>query len=277
MDKALTYFTRRRLGWCLGTAGAVGTALLAVAALRVAFRPAALGTGLLLYALVVGLALFNTRKKFPFLPLTSASTWLQIHIYAGWFSVVVFFVHTGGRWPLGLFQEVLAVVFLLVAVSGVVGLFLTRWLPGRLTHSGEALTYERIPEICTEIRTRVEAVIATAESSTGSSTLGDYYLKHLSVYLNWHPGIFVPFRGPPRRYLAAVGQLAALDRFFNVREREVAAELGDWIEAKRNLDVQLAGQRLLKLWLFIHIPASCSLLLLGLVHGVIALNYAGRL
>jgi hypothetical protein len=276
VDKALTYFTRRRLGWCLGTAGAVGAALLAVAALRTAFRPAALGTGLLLYGLVVGLALFNTRKKFPFLPLTSAATWLQIHIYAGWFSVVLFFIHTRGQWPQGLFQQVLAAVFLLVAFSGAFGLCITRWLPGRLTHSGEALTYERIPEIRAEIRIRVEAVIATAESTTGSSTLADYYLIHLSRYLNGLPGIFAPFAGPARTYLAAVGQLDALDRYFNAREREVAAELRDWIEAKRNLDAQLAGQRLLKLWLFIHIPASCSLLLLGLVHGLIALNYAGR-
>ena len=58
------------------------------------------------------------------------------------------------------------------------------------------------------------------------------------------------------------------------REKEVAAELREWIEAKRNLDTQLFGQRLLKLWLFIHIPASFSLLLLGLVHGLIALRYA---
>ena len=54
----------------------------------------------------------------------------------------------------------------------------------------------------------------------------------------------------------------------------LAAELREWIDAKSNLDNQLVGQRLLKLWLFLHIPASCSLILLGLVHGIIALRYA---
>jgi hypothetical protein len=276
VDKTLTYFVRRRTWWTLGTIAAVLLALLIVAALRTALRPAAIGTGLLLYALVIGLALFNTRKKLPFLPLTSAATWLQIHIYAGWFTFVLFFAHTGAVWPQGLFQQVLAATFLLVALSGVFGLYITRALPVQLTRSGEALTYERIPEIREEIRTRVEAVIVAAERTSGSSTLGDFYLKHLSGYITGRPGLFSPFTGPSRAYLAVVSKLAALDRYFNAPEREAAAELGDWIEAKRNLDTQLAGQRLLKLWLFVHIPASCALLLLGLVHGLIALSYAGR-
>ena len=44
----------------------------------------AMYTGWLLLALVLGLTFFNARKKLPFLPLLSASTWLQAHIYLGW-------------------------------------------------------------------------------------------------------------------------------------------------------------------------------------------------
>ena len=42
------------------------------------------------------------------------------------------------------------------------------------------------------------------------------------------------------------------------------------INTKNNLDFQLAGQRLLKLWLFVHIPMTYGLLLFALLHAVLA-------
>jgi len=274
VDKALTNLGGRRAICWLVTAGAAAALAAAAHILRTALLPAALWTGTLLYAMVVALALLNARKKLPFLPLTRASTWLQVHVYAGWLAVLVFFLHAGFHWPHGGLTQVLAVVFMFVALSGVFGLALTRWLPGRLTRSGEALTYERIPEIRREIRARVEALVTAADRESESSTLGDFYLKHLLDYVNWRPGILaVPFGDQPR-HGEIVGILSSLVRYFSPRERELAAELREWIDAKSNLDNQLVGQRLLKLWLFLHIPASCSLILLGLVHGIIALRYA---
>jgi hypothetical protein len=277
LDKALTHFARRRARLWTGAAMVAVALVCGCAVLRTALHPVAVFSGLLLYALVVALALFNSRKKLPFLPLARASTWLQVHIYAGWLAVLVFFLHTGFRWPHSAFEQILAGVFLLVAVSGVVGLFLARWLPGQLTRSGEALTYERIPEIRAEIKSRVEELVTVADKESESSTLGDFYLNHLMAYITCRPGLLPHPSGQDGRYRETVNTLASLERYFNVREREVAAGLREWIEAKRNLDAQLVGQRLLKLWLFIHIPASCSLLILGLVHGIIALRYAAGL
>jgi len=273
VDKALTNLGGRRAFWWLVSAAAAAALVLLASVLRTALLPAALWTGTLLYALVVALALFNTRKKLPFLPLTRASTWLQFHVYAGWLAVLLFFLHAGFHWPHGRLTQVLALVFLFVAISGALGLVLTRWIPGRLTRSGEPLTYERIPEIRMEIRLKVEALITAADRESESSTLGDFYLNHLLEYVNWRPGILATPFGDQPMHREIVGTLSSLDRYFNPRERELAAELREWIDAKRNLDNQLVGQRLLKLWLFLHIPASCSLILLGLVHGLIALRY----
>jgi hypothetical protein len=257
----------------IGAAAAAVVITAADAVLRAALLPSALWTGLLLYALVLALALFNARKKLPFLPLARASTWLQFHVYGGWLAVLVFFLHAGTVWPDGRLNQILAIVFLVVAVSGAVGLGLSRWLPGRLNASGEALTYERIPEIRRQIRTSVEALIVAADRESDSSTLGEFYLDHLLVYVNWRPGLFtLPFGDPPL-HRRTISTLASLNRFFNPRERELASELREWIEAKRNLDTQLMGQRLLKLWLFVHIPLSCALVILGLVHGLVAVRF----
>ena len=54
-------------------------------------------------------------------------------------------------------------------------------------------------------------------------------------------------------------------------------QLGELLEAKRNLDFQLAGQRLLKLWLFVHIPLTYGLLVLVGAHVWLVLHYSHRL
>ncbi len=42
-------------------------------------------SGWTLLVLMLFLTLFNVRKKLPFIPLLSASTWLQCHLYLGLF------------------------------------------------------------------------------------------------------------------------------------------------------------------------------------------------
>ena len=51
--------------------------------------PSAFTTGYLLLAAVLFLALYNVRKKLPFLPLGSSAAWLQWHMYVGIGSVGV--------------------------------------------------------------------------------------------------------------------------------------------------------------------------------------------
>ena len=69
--------------------------------------------------LVVFLAAFNWRKKLSVLPIGTAAFWLQLHIYAGFFTIFVFVAHIGYRWPNGSFESALAAVFTIVATSGV--------------------------------------------------------------------------------------------------------------------------------------------------------------
>ena len=66
-------------------------------------------------------------------------------------------------------------------------------------------------------------------------------------------------------------------RYLNPAEQSLAGELADLIEAKRNLDLQHAGQRLLKLWLFGHIPLTYGMLVLTAAHVWLALHYSHRL
>ena len=93
-------------------------------------------SGWVLLGVMVLLALYNMRKRLPFLSLGSSEAWLQIHVYAGFFTVVLFLIHLNFRLPAGWFEGTLAWLYILVTGSGIVGLFLSRVLPRRLATRG---------------------------------------------------------------------------------------------------------------------------------------------
>lgn len=268
---------RRRLILSLAT---LGCALVLAGAWRlghIALRPVAMYTGWLLLALVLGLAGFNARKKLPFLPLLDANVWMQIHLYAGWLALGVFLLHAGVRWPDGWLEALLAFVFYGVAASGVFGLWLSRWLPPRLARSGESLVYERIPALRHHLLAEVKATVRQAETETQSTTLGDFHLHFLSGYFSRRPGLLAPLIGEDRAHHVVSRELTALRRFLNDRETVFANQLAELVETKRNLDCQLAGQRLLKVWLFVHVPLTSALLVLLAAHVWLALHFSHRL
>ncbi len=127
------------------------------------WKNAAFVTGWLLVVLVLAMALFNARKKLPFLPLFAASQWLQFHVYTGLLAAIVFLVHTGGHLPAGGFDFLLWCGFVLVAISGFVGIGLSRVLPARLRSRGEAVLYERI-------RNSISAVFAPSSRRRGPAS-----------------------------------------------------------------------------------------------------------
>jgi hypothetical protein len=266
----------RRTGFITGLICVSALAIVAWCLLRDAMRPNAIYTGLLLLLLVVGLAVFNARKKLPFLPLWRAATWLQIHIYAGWFCLLVFLLHVRWRVPASPLELALAVIFCLVVFSGFFGLYISRRLPPRMADSGEALLYERIPAYRVQIQKTVEDLVRKAEAETDSSTLADFYVQRLRSFFTRVPGVGYALVSAERRLQGILAEMNTLDRYLNGPEKALAGEIRDWIETKQNLDFQYAAQRLLKLWLFVHIPLTYSLILLGVTHGIIATLYAGR-
>ncbi len=267
---------RRRLAW-LAT-GILGLALTAAWWLgRGALRPVALYTGWLLLALVLALTFFNVRKKLPFFPLLGANVWLQLHIYAGWLSVLVFLLHAGVRPPSGWLDLLLWLAFVLVAASGVFGLWLSRWLPPRLARSGESLVYERIPRLRRQLQEEVAALVRQAEEETKSSTLADFHLRLLGPHFARIPAVLAPFAGEDAAHHGVGRELTSLRRFMKTRELAIADQIEELLEAKRNLDFQFAGQRLLKLWLFGHVPLTYGLLVLIAAHVWLILHYSHRL
>lgn len=240
-------------------------------AVGISLRPQAVYSGIALMVLMLALSLFNARKKLPFLPLIKASKWTQFHIYTGFLSVFLFILHTGGSWPSGGLETGLFVLFWVVSVSGIVGLFITRWLPGVMTRSGESLTFENIPKYETRLRREVEEIVCQGEEEFGASAVGDLYIDKLADYFKprFAPTLFMGRVG--RFRVRALEDLDKVERYLDEDAANVLDALRKKIDLKQNLDVQKSAQWLLRFWLFIHIPVTYGLIITSLVHAWIAL------
>src|SRR5262245_6807112 len=163
---------------------AAGVILFLNAVLAVSLRPGRLYTGWLLAVLMLFLACYNLFKKVPFVPLGTSSTWLQLHIYVGLLTVLVFILHAGLHLPHGPLGWVMEALFASVAGSGLLGLLMSRAFPRLLRSRGEEVIFEHIPVACRRLRERAERLILDAAGKTHSSLLGDFYLRRLKAFFD---------------------------------------------------------------------------------------------
>lgn len=234
-------------------------------------------SGWILFAIMLILTAYNLRKKVPFLPLMKSSTWLQIHLYLGLLTIVIFLMHVGFRVPNGMLESIIAVLYVIVAGTGVLGLFLTRTFPKRMAVRGEEVLFERMPIYRRNLNDRAEKLVLDAVAETNTTTLADYYKARLA-------GFFAGFRNfwhhlieskRPRHVFAT--EFGDLDRYLNDRERQIVAELSELVYAKDDLDYQHALQMTLKGWLYVHIAATYSLLIFVITHIVVVHAFHGGL
>lgn len=232
-------------------------------------------TGYLMYALVVVLAAYNLRKKLPGLPLGTSANWLQLHIYLGALSIVVFGLHLAWRWPDGYLELTLAVVYLMTFASGLWGLYITRVFPKQLARTSEQVIYERIPSLRHDVLRRSRAAVLSAVDTSGATTLADFYADRVDNYLAAPRGLAYyvrPSSGVRRRVMA---ELTDLRRFLCEAEESASEQLFALIRKKDDLDFHQARQGMLKAWLFVHIVLTYTLLLLASFHGLMALAMRG--
>jgi hypothetical protein len=224
---------------------------------------------------VLFLALYNVRKKLPFLPLGSSAAWLQAHIYVGMGTVVVFVLHAGAAWPRGILDSVLAAVYLLTVASGIVGLYLTRTIPVQLARVGEEVLYERIPAFRRQVRQQAGEAVLEAVTASGATTLAEFYTARLYDFFGHPRGWRYLLRPTSSRRRALMREMHDVRRYLSDDELTGCERLFALVRRKDDLDFHEARQKALKLWLFAHIGLTYALVLLALVHGLLAHAFHG--
>ena len=230
-------------------------------------------TGWILLAVMIFLALYNGRKKIPFLPAGKSEAWLQLHIYAGYFTVLLFGIHVDFRVPDGWFEGILTLLFLIVTVSGFVGLFLSRILPKRLNTRGGEVIFERIPAIRTALREEAEKIVFGAQLK--STTIAELYARQLSGFFA-KPQFFWPHLVDSRAPLnAIVREIDEIRPFVSAQEQPSLEKLTELVRRKDGLDYHHALQLALKIWLFVHLPFTYGLMIFSIAHLIVVFAFSG--
>ena len=269
----MTFAARR---WILGTLTAtvavLGATILVARSLSLA--DTAFPSGWVLLGVILFLTLYNARKKITYPPLLKASTWLQLHLYVGLLSIVLFLFHVGWRIPNGALEVTLASLFAGVAGTGVIGIALSRMIPGRLTLHGNEVLFERIPRYQRELHEQAEAIVVRSVEG-GATTLADFYTRRLADYFGGPGNAMDQLLHPTRHVRQLQQELRGQERYLDADDVKLLGELTELVAAKNDLDSHRARQGVLKLWLFVHIPLTYAMLAFIAVHVVLVHAFAG--
>ncbi len=239
-------------------------------------RNTSFSTGYLLLTCLFFLAAFNLRKMLPFLPqLGSARGWMQLHIYVGFSTFAFFAFHIGFNIPGGLFESVLAGLYLTVAFSGIYGLYATRVFPKRLAALPTEVIFENIPSLRKQIAQSTKSLVLTACHS--SDVLARFYANRLIEFFEQPRSLayLVHPSGRTRRQLIA--EIQEMNRFLDDDDRAVGGQLSELVRQKDDLDYHFAIQGRLKVWMFVHVGLTYSLLIAAVIHGLLAHGFQGGL
>ncbi|WP_417514330.1 hypothetical protein [Minwuia sp.] len=233
----------------------------------------AIVTGYTLTGLMVFLALFNVRKRLAMIPLGRGAYWTAAHAVFGTLALAVFFVHTGSIWPTGAYEQLFALFFYLVSLSGILGYWMQKVIPRRLTENGLEIIWERIPNEIAEIRARAEAIVEEAAEKAASDTLARYYTETLAWYFRRPRYLASHFFGfqSGRAYIRR--ETTAIARYLDETERGYLAQLEDLALIKNRLDFAYAVNGMAKVWLLFHVPMAVGVLLLMIWHIILVHVY----
>lgn len=242
---------------------------------RVSLHSTSKIVGWILAALIVGLAMYNVRKKLPFLPLGSSAAWLQLHVYAGLLTIVLFVLHIGWRIPGGVLESVLAALYVAVAGSGIAGMYLSRSFARRLTTRGGEVIFERIPAFRKRLQNEVEELVLRSVSETDSTAIPTFYTTRLKSFFEKPQNFFSHLAESHRPRRELLLEIQSQNLYLNEMERELLDQVADRLWKKDDLDYQYALQATLKYWLFVHVPLTYALLVFGAFHVLLVHSFSG--
>lgn len=215
-------------------------------------------TGYLLALIAFSQGLLTLRKRLPGLPIGVASTWLKLHVVSGIVLLPVFWLHLGKVWPNGLFEQGLAFLFYLMALTGIMGRLLQKILPIALASSGREVTLERIPGDIIRLREAIERLLIECSEETGKRSLAVAYEQSLAWYFRRPRFIVSCLFGTARGRHWYNNQANVLERALGTKEKVYLERLSTLARQKHLLDLHYAQQSLLRYWLFLHVPIAVA-------------------
>lgn len=245
------------------------------------------GSGMILFALLLG-----PRKKVPTLRVGRLQSWMKGHVWLGLLSFPIIWFHAGFSLG-GTLTTVLMILFSLIFLSGIFGLVLQQFVPRAMIRDLPLETiYEQIDHVIEQLRIEADDLVAeitnqetdafsfeavapgesrtqTSESSP-SAILKAFHQEYVRPYLSASGDPAAQKIHEEHRSELLFHQMTQIlpDSLHPTLEK-----LDLLVEERRQLARQKKWHSLLHGWLFVHVPLSVALLVLGVVHAVTAVRY----
>lgn len=232
-------------------------------------------TGFTCLAGLVLLILLGVRRRTPFWPLGSVSTWTQIHLYVGIFTTAIYVMHVPVLVAGGVFEAFLSIVFLMVTLSGFYGLYASRTLPKKLTAVEGQHRFDRIGWGRDQIAIAANKLYSQMTEPSAKQVLETFYQQVLAPFFGSRPSLAYVIAPSGHRRRRLLGDLKELDRYLEQEGRRAAGQFAALVRRRDDLDYQFALQLRLRCWVVFHSLLSIVLLAASLIHMMIVLRFVG--
>ncbi len=217
-------------------------------------------------ALMVGASLYGVRRRSNNLAsklnLGRSFHWVQFHVYGGVLFMLLVFMHSGFGVPDGVLHLWLWGLSIWVTISGLLGVVIQKWVPAMLSSAlSIEVVYERIPELIRQIKKDADKL-----ASGCSEPVRDFYRKKVVRSLKApraKPIYYVDITGGIQRRLK---QFEFLKRVLSSEEQRKLSRLELLYKSKLEMDAHYTLQKLLRCWLFVHLPPSILIVVLVVIH-----------
>ncbi len=241
---------------------------------EVALRDVQYFNGWILTVCMIVMMALTLRKRMVILPFGKVRLWLLLHYYLGFLTAGIFLVHSRWRFPDSPLEWLLWALFIIVAVSGLFGGLVSKLVPKRLEVHGERILFERIPVFRNQLAEEAEALALESVKGGNTVSIANLYTDMLGEFFARPRNYFAHLRSSNRPLSRIMGEMVSIERYLDDEGRTRLAKMRDLVETKNNLDFQYANGSLLKLWLFLHIPATYALIIAIVAHIVVVYAFS---
>ena len=204
----------------------------------------------------------------------SAMRWRRFHIFVGYLLIAAFILHSDFSLPDTGFEWALWMGFVLVALSGIFGTYLAWSL--RVRHGiDERVGTDRIPARRAELARDVQAVVVTTDPNATliglpappyDAWIVDLYTNHLRDFFQGPRNFKAHLIASQRPLKRLTDEIDNLSPYVDQQNQEKLAAIKNLVVEKDRLDFARVHLGLTKGWLFVHVPATYTLIVLTVLH-----------
>jgi hypothetical protein len=198
-------------------------------------------------------------------------TWyyLEVHVYGGALFLLLMLMHSSFRLPQGVLTWWLWAASLYLTVSGLLGLVLQKWIPTLLASGLSVEVHlDRIPDLIVETRQRAEALLESAAEPVRA-----VYEREIAPVMVGPQPRWIYFVDATGGFRSRARRIEHIRRLLPESDRAVLDEMLELYRTKLEMDAHFTLQRVLRLWLYLHVPVALLMFGLLAMHVLFVLYY----